>query len=316
MPDVPASDLVATTLLGVVGGDDVDELVRLTGGASRETWCARIGADTYIVQRQRADAERDMAVEAALLRAAGTEGVVAPRLVDCVVGPDGSTTLITRFVHGETIARKLLRDDEYEGARPRLVGQLARALARIHRIPTSAVPGLEPIDLVEVYRGHLDLLGQPHPTFELAFRWLDAHRPPPSPEPSVVHGDFRLGNLIVDSNGLAAVIDWELAHLGDPIEDLGWMCVPAWRFGSPLPAAGVGTRRELLDAYAAESGQTVDLATLHWWEVAGIVRWGVMCITQAHAHRSGATRSHELAAIGRRVCENEHDLFLALEGSW
>jgi aminoglycoside phosphotransferase (APT) family kinase protein len=316
MADASPRDLVAATLLGVVGGGRVDELTRLTGGASRETWRARVGDDTFVVQRRRPDGERDMAIEAAVLRAAEHEGVPAPRLIDCVDAPDGATTLVSLFVPGETIARKLLRDDDYATARTVLVEQLADALARLHRVPATAVPGLERVDVTSFYRAKLAELGEPHPAFELAFRWLDEHRPPPSAGTSVVHGDFRLGNLIVDGQGLAAVIDWELAHLGDPIEDLGWMCVPAWRFGSPLPAAGVGTREQLIEAYAAASGTTVDREVLRWWEVSGIVRWGVMCIVQAHAHRSGRSRSHELAAIGRRVCETEHDLFLALDGRW
>jgi len=131
-----------------------------------------------------------------------------------------------------------------------------------------------------------------------------------------VHGDFRLGNLMIGADGLRAVLDWELAHLGDPMEDLGWLCVKAWRFGSPKPVAGVGDYRELIDAYAAESGLDVDPDVVHWWEVLGTLKWGIMCIMQAQSHLSGAARSHELAAIGRRVCENEHDLFLALEGRW
>jgi aminoglycoside phosphotransferase (APT) family kinase protein len=131
-----------------------------------------------------------------------------------------------------------------------------------------------------------------------------------------VHGDFRLGNVIVGTDGLAAVIDWELAHLGDPMEDLGWLCTKAWRFGSPHPVAGLGQYRELMDAYEEASGVAVDPDELLWWEVVGTLKWGIMCIGQANAHTSGVARSHELAAIGRRVCENEHDLFLALEGRW
>jgi aminoglycoside phosphotransferase (APT) family kinase protein len=131
-----------------------------------------------------------------------------------------------------------------------------------------------------------------------------------------VHGDFRLGNLIVDESGVAAVIDWELAHVGDPVEDLAWMCVPAWRFGGDLPVAGLGEREALLAAYRAASGRAVDVELLRWWEVLCIVKWGVICVKQADAHRSGAVDSHELAAIGRRVCETEHDVFLALEGRW
>ena len=148
-----------------------------------------------------------------------------------------------------------------------------------------------------------------------AFKWLDANRPEVGP-PVLVHGDFRLGNVIVGDDGLRAVIDWELAHLGDPMEDLGWLCVKAWRFGSSLPVAGVGEYRQLFEAYEAAGGGAVDPDVVRWWEVLGTLKWGVMCIMQANAHVAGLTRSHELAAIGRRVCENEHDLFLALEGRW
>jgi aminoglycoside phosphotransferase (APT) family kinase protein len=307
---------IRAVLAAAVGDDDVTDLVRLTGGASRETWRCEVGGVTHIVQRQRAGSVHDMAVEAAILRAAAAEGVPVPALVAHVVDGAGVSSLVTRFVAGETIARKVLRDDRFAAARSRLAADLGRALARVHRIAPDSVPGLALVDPLDTYRQRLDELGQPHPAFELAFRWLETHRSPSTRGPVVVHGDFRLGNVIVDDDGLAAVIDWELAHLGDPAEDLGWLCVPAWRFGSPLPVAGVADRDVLLRAYAEESGIEIDRETLRWSEVNGILRWGIICIMQAESHRSGLARSHELAAIGRRVCENEHDLFLALEGRW
>ena len=193
--------------------------------------------------------------------------------------------------------------------------QFGRALAQLHTIDPTTVPGLAAQDQVRMYRQVLDLSGEPHPAFELAFKWLDDHVPPPCP-PTLVHGDFRLGNVMVGPEGLRAVLDWELAHIGDPMEDLGWLCVKAWRFGSALPVAGVGGYEQLIAAYEAASGTTVDPDVVRWWEVLGTLKWGIMCIGQANAHVSGVARSHELAAIGRRVCENEHDLFLALEGRW
>jgi aminoglycoside phosphotransferase (APT) family kinase protein len=125
----------------------------------------------------------------------------------------------------------------------------------------------------------------------------------------VVHGDFRNGNLMVGPDGIRAVLDWELVHAGDAMEDLGWLCVKAWRFGNvDLPVGGFGRYEQLIDAYEDEAGRPLDRQALRWWEVLGTVKWGVMCIMQATAHTSGAVRSVELAAIGRRVCENEWDL--------
>jgi aminoglycoside phosphotransferase (APT) family kinase protein len=174
-----------------------------------------------------------------------------------------------------------------------LLAQLGGALAALHRIDPAAVPGLVATDQLAQYREVLDFSRQAHPAFELAFRWLAANRPPVS-APAVVHGDFRL------------------VHVGDPMEDLGWLCVRAWRFGSRAPAAGLGDHAELFDAYAAAAGVPVDGEVVRWWEVLGTLKWGIMCIMQAQAHLTGMTRSHELAAIGRRACENEYDLLRLL----
>lgn len=310
-------ELIGETLRQLLDADDVTDAEMLTGGASRHTWRAVADGRAVVVQRQQAEAIRDMRVEADLLRAAERAGVPAPRVLACDAGPDGVVTLVTAFVAGETIARRILRDERFAGARERLAGQIGRAMAQVHRIDPAGVDGLAPIDELGLYRSQLDEAGEPHPAFELALRWLERHHGSRGPERRcVVHGDFRLGNLIVDDHGLAAVIDWELAHTGNPLEDLGWACVPAWRFGSPLPAAGVGRREALLAGYNAEAGTQHTVDELRWWEVYGILRWGVMCLSQARRHLAGSTRSHELAAIGRRVCENEHDLFLALEGRW
>jgi aminoglycoside phosphotransferase (APT) family kinase protein len=297
---------------------EVRGLRRLSGGASRETWAFDLfdaldgSSEHLILQRVRAGpmaAAFSMESESRLLAAAALAGVpVAP----VVAASDdssvvGSPFLVMGRIEGETIARRILRDDEFASARPMLVGQCAQAMAAIHRIATDVAPHLRASDPVEQLRALMDALRQTHPAFELGLRWLDEHRPP-TVEPRVVHGDFRLGNLMVGPDGLAAVLDWELAHLGDPMEDLGWICVRAWRFGSVAPVAGVGEYDELCDAYAAAAGVAVDTEVVRWWEALGTLRWGVICILQASSHLSGASRSVELAAIGRRVCENEYDL--------
>jgi aminoglycoside phosphotransferase (APT) family kinase protein len=308
---------LARALAEVLGATEVTDVVRLSGGASRETFRFAADGRPLILQRQRGGDIRDMGVEASVLRAVHAVGMPTAEVIASSTDPSGvgAAFMVLGLVEGETIARKILRDADFEAARRDLPSQLGRALAQLHSVPVERVPGLVPQDQLRMFRTILDTSGEPHPAFELAFKWLHEHQPPVGPQ-RIVHGDFRLGNLMIGPEGLRAVLDWELAHVGDPMEDLGWLCVRAWRFGSALPVAGVGEYAQLFDAYAAASGVDVDPDVVRWWEVLGTLKWGIMCIGQAQAHLSGAARSHELAAIGRRVCENEYDLFLALEGRW
>jgi aminoglycoside phosphotransferase (APT) family kinase protein len=285
---------------------EVSELRRLSGGASRETWSFVLdGSKRLVLRRDPPGSKSGMMREAALLRAAGAAGVPVPELVDASDDSDvlGSAFLVMVHVDGETIPRKILRDPEFAAARPKLARQCGEILARLHTIDPDTIDGLDEADQVTQFRTHLDSLRQPHPAFELAFRWLDERRPPTSRR-TAVHGDFRNGNLIVGPEGVRAVLDWELAHTGDPMEDLGWLCVKSWRFGVDLPVGGFGSYDELAEGY----GDGIDLDALRWWEVLGTLKWGIMCIMQTFAHTSGMRRSVELAAIGRRVCEVEWDL--------
>ncbi|MDO8391748.1 MAG: phosphotransferase family protein [Actinomycetota bacterium] len=308
---------LANGLRDVLGATSIAGLVRLSGGASRETYRFDADGRALILQRQRGGYERDMAIEVAALRAAAAGGVPVPHVIAASTDPSalGASFTILTAVEGETIARKILRDERFATARAALAGQLGTAAARLHAVDPAGPVDFPVDDPLDGLRTTLDRSGEPHPAFELVFRWLQQHLPAPRPQ-VLVHGDYRLGNLIVGDDGLRAVIDWELAHLGNPMEDLGYLCVKAWRFGATLPVGGVGSYHQLFEAYEAAGGGPVDPAEVHWWEVLGTLKWGIICITQALAHTSGAARSHELAAIGRRVCENEHDLFLALEGHW
>jgi aminoglycoside phosphotransferase (APT) family kinase protein len=318
------SEQLSAALAPVLGpGVHVEDLTRAPGGASRETWIFTArgpeGAGRRLVLRRdpAGTAPSGLRLEGELLRAAHRAGVPVPDVV--VVGDDdaalGPGSLIMDFIEGETIPRRILRNEELAPARLHLAAQCGRVLAAIHRIPPLEIPGLPGGDPLEQLRGVVDRLGQPHPAFELAFRWLGDNRPPRSAQ-GVVHGDFRNGNLIVGTDGIRAVLDWELSHLGDPLEDLGWLCVKAWRFGSDLPVGGLGTVEQLVDAYEEAGGVSVDSAALRWWEILGTLRWGVICIVQTVTHLSAVVRSVELAAIGRRVCEVEWDLLglLSVDG--
>ena len=318
----------ADALAGVLGAHELQGLRRLSGGASRETWAFDADGRPLILQRERPGgvASGAMGTEVGLLRAAREAGVPVPAVV--VFGGDvdddvrgnavdaralGRSWMVVERIDGETIPRRILRDEEFASARPLLTAQCGRALAAVHTIDPEAVPGLDPTDQFQRFRELLDAMSEPHPAFELGFRWLERNRPPARAD-TVVHGDFRNGNLVVGPDGLRAVLDWELAHLGDPLEDLGWLCVRAWRFGASPRVGGFGDVDELVAAYESASGSTgtVDRDALAWWEAMGTLKWGVMCMLQAATHLAGTVRSVELAAIGRRVCEVEHDLLLLL----
>ncbi|MDA0160332.1 phosphotransferase family protein [Solirubrobacter ginsenosidimutans] len=301
----------------------VTGLHRLTGGASRETWAFDVAGPGGVLEPLilRRDPPTDarpegMTVEALAIRAATRHGVPGPQIVAHSDDPRAleSPYIIMQRIEGETLARRILRDEEFADIRPRLATLCGEILARIHSIPVEEVPGLERRDPVAFLRRRIDGFTDVSPAFELGLRWLDAHRPPPTPE-TVVHGDFRNGNLILGPTAVRAVLDWEMVHAGDPMEDLGWLCVRAWRFGSELPVGGFGTYEDLFVAYEAAGGRRVDPAVVHWWEVYGTIEWGVGCLEMAWRHLSGDESSIELAAIGRRVWEQEYDLLLLLEAA-
>jgi aminoglycoside phosphotransferase (APT) family kinase protein len=301
---------VATRLASLLGAP-VGDVQRLSGGASRETWAFECRGRPLILRRDppgRASDFGSMALEAVVIRAAAAAGLAVAEVVVVDDGEGlGTAGMVMTRVDGETMARRILRDPGFAPARAVLVSQLASFLAGLHRIEVDAVPGLVEIEplayLGEMYAEVEDL----SPTFDAALRWLERNRPEQGRR-AVVHGDCRLGNVIVAENGLRAVIDWELAHVGDPLEDLAWVCVKAWRFGATPAAAGVGTIDELLSAYEWAGGAPVDRAAFHWWLVEKTLQWGIMCMKQAAAHLTGASPSVELAAIGRRVAEVEWDL--------
>ncbi|WP_264012231.1 phosphotransferase family protein [[Mycobacterium] manitobense] len=309
------------TVLRPVLGDSVAvrDLHRLTGGASRTTWAFDAVTDraqALILRTGPADeVHAGMELEARAQQRAAAVGAPVPHILaaDDSAAALGNPYLICGAIAGETIVRRIFRGLDDAG-RDRLLRQCAQALAAIHRADPDGI-GLTPADPLAEWRERLDEMGDTTATFEWAFRWLEANRPPPTP-PRLVHGDFRMGNLIVEDSGLAAVLDWELVHIGEVYEDLAWFCIRAWRFGAPehLGAGGLGSVESLLSEYEAAGGCPIDRAAFRWWLAVATLRWGVICRFQAERHLAGQTRSVELAAIGRRVCETEWDLLELLEG--
>jgi aminoglycoside phosphotransferase (APT) family kinase protein len=305
----------------------------LTGGASRQTWSfdAKIedaqGRVTTLHLVLRSDPRRgpnfmERELEYRLLEAAGTAGVPVPAVH--VMGDDslGVPFFLMERVEGETIPRRLLRDDEYAEARRVMMGQLAAILAKVHRVPaveglTSPSEGRSPAEeeITRFEQRYRAIAPEPHPAFELAFRWLRQNLPRAA-DRVLVHGDYRIGNVIFGPEGARAVLDWELAHVGDPMEDLGWICVRSWRFGNDdLPVGGLGSREEFFRAYEEAGGFPVDAGRVRFWELFGNLRWGIICISQARTYLEGLSPSVELASIGRRTAETEWELLTLMEGA-
>jgi aminoglycoside phosphotransferase (APT) family kinase protein len=308
------------TRLGPPG--DVLDLTRLTGGATKATWAfdAVIGAQRLPLILQ-LSAPRRLApddpagrlprvhgeAEGTLLRAVAGAGVPVPG-VRLVLDPaDGlGAGCVTDRVDGETLGRRVIQDERLAGARARMTAQCGEILARLHRIDASRLPVLAPhgaADQVALYRDIWDSFDHPHPAVELGFRWAAEHAPGGAPT-TPVHGDFRTGNFVVGPDGIRAVLDWELAHLGDPMEDLGWLCVKTWRFGGARAVGGFGERAALVEAYERAGGSPVEPRHVQFWEVFGCLKWSVMCMMKGQRGQ----RTLEALAIGRRTEEPVHDL--------
>ncbi|HYL59282.1 MAG TPA: phosphotransferase family protein [Candidatus Acidoferrales bacterium] len=315
----------------------IENFRRMPGGASREIWsfdCTTVENDRDGSTRRRGMVlRRDPGAhkidtsrrnEFAVLRAAFEEHVPVPEVLWLSEDPAvlGAPFFIMERVEGETLARRLLRDEKFAKAREVMPAQLAEILAKIHRIDAikhrfdflpepGANSALTEVKRYEENFRHLAL--EPHPAFELAFRWL-LGRIPKTPRKTLVHGDYRIGNVIFGPEGVRSILDWELAHLGDPMEDVGWMCVRAWRFGNDSkPVGGLGSREDFFRAYEKASGVPVDPEAARFWEVFGNLRWGIITISQARTHIDGFVKSVELASIGRRTAETELELLNLIE---
>ncbi len=300
----------------------ITALRRLSGGASQETWAfERIDPDgqrTPLILRRAPGGTRQhesavgMETEAALMRLAAEAGAPEPVVHHVLAPEDGAGRgFITSFVAGETLGRRIVSEPRFERARTVLAAQCGRAMALIHAIDPARLPPLR----TATARGRLEELharyaavGRPKPVFALAFQALRDRLPPEPAVPRLVHGDLRNGNIIVGEEGLRAVLDWEIAHLGDPMEDLGWICVSSWRFGGEGPVGGFGTREALVEAYEAAGGQRVDPAALLFWELLGTLSWGVSCASMVTGFRGGVDPSSERAMIARRSSETEIDI--------
>jgi aminoglycoside phosphotransferase (APT) family kinase protein len=297
-------------------GRKVSEPVLLAGGASKEAWAVDADGERLLVRRAAATVMHHhtltLAQEFECLSAAYEAGVRVPRPVEYLPDLAGREAFVMERLEGETIGRRIVQKEELAAARAALPVQLAEEIAKIHAIPVERLPFL-PEASIERMVDELDEVGEPHPAIELGLWWLRENRPPARP-PVVNHGDFRIGNVVVDRGGLVGVLDWEFVHLDDPVRDLAFALVRAWRFGVPEKRlGGVGEAEPYLERYNELTGFDVLPEELDYWELAGNVAWAIGCLTQAQRHLSGLDRSIELAVLGRLGAEVEYEICSLLE---
>jgi aminoglycoside phosphotransferase (APT) family kinase protein len=283
----------------------------VAGGASKEAWAVDLADGTKLLVRRALAGviHRDtltLEQEFRVLEAAHDAGVKVPRPVRYLGEIDGREAFAMERVEGETIGRRIAREP-----RPELAEQMAEELAKIHAI--SPLDFLPSGDVIQRFYDELDSVGEPHPAIEYGLLWV-RERLPRDREQTLCHGDFRVGNFVVSARGLEYVLDWEFAHLGDPVEDIAWPLVRAWRFGSDdRKLGGIGDPEPYLRRYEELTGRAVSREELLVWEVLGNVKWAIGCLTQSRRHLNGQDRSVEYAVLGRLAAEMEYELLDLIE---
>ena len=321
-------DAVVRREIADCGG--LESAERLSGGASMETYrlrCRRASDEstTFDICLRRGpggeDREGDnvtgVAAEAQCMTAAGAAGVPEPEVLYVLLPGDWvGAGFLMEWLDGVTLGARIARAPELAAARSKLAFQCGQEMARIHAIDTDATGLTEVLhrfeprsylaETVERYRE----MPTPQPMIDFAARWLAEQLEGRGAVPlTLVHNDFRNGNIMVDpDDGLVAVLDWETAHIGDPMRDLGWMCTNSWRFGQRhLPVGGFGHYEDLFAGYEDVSGTPVDRDRVQYWEVFGSFWWAVGCLAMADRYRMGSDATVERPGIGRRSSECQLD---------
>ena len=306
------NETVAAALSEALGAD-VTGMTQLAGGASKEAWAVTTADGRELIVRRAGGGvihldALSLRQEFDVLIAARNAGIRVPDPIAYLGELDGREAFVMERVYGESIGRRIVKAPP-----PHLGLELADELAKIHAIPSAALSFLPEQNLWQRLYNELDSVDEPHPAIELGIAWCRERLPLDRPK-VVGHGDFRIGNVVVDDNGIVAILDWEFAHLSDPAEDLAWPMIRAWRFGNDdLRLGGIGAAEPFLERYAELTGTVVPVDELLAWEVVGNCKWAIGALTQARRHLRGEERSVELAILGRLAAEMEYELLDLIE---
>ncbi len=323
----PNTDAIARFLCSACAAHTVhvEALSLLSGGAIQQNWELRVniaggahaGTHTWVL---RTDAPATVAAslprahEFSIIAFAHHHGLLAPNALflceDSAV--IGQPFFVMQKLPGVAAGHKVVR---LPLDRRALAQALAQAAARIHAITSQQtrhdLPFLKTClarDVIAECRAYLDTLDEPHPVLEWGLRWCE-RRAPAEEETTFVHRDFRTGNYLVHEGNLAGLLDWEFAALGNPLEDIGWICAKCWCFRHEHHiVGGVADLDDFILAYETASGRNVPPDALRYWQVMAHLRWSIIALQQAQRHLSGVEPSLELALTGKIVAELEWEV--------
>ena len=328
-PDSFESRLERVLRRQIEGCERLVSVERLSGGASQETYRLRVETaqgDRELALRRSQGGKHEEArvversapglrIEAKLMRVARRNGIPEPQVFHVLEpGDELGAGFVMEWLDGIALGARIVRSPDLAEVRPKLARQCGEILGRLHSIDLDAhgldrdLARLSAADFIAQTRGRYEAIDTPQPMIDFTGRWLSENLPE-STEQTLVHNDFRNGNLMVDRTGVVAVLDWEIAHIGDPMRDLGWICTNSWRYGAgpELPVGGFGAYEDLFAGYEATSGHRVDLSRVQYWEVFGSYWWAVSTLGMTEAYRQGLDRSVERVTIGRRTTECQVD---------
>lgn len=314
--DLPTAEQLAPVMGRMGVGGTVSDVRRLSGGANLESWRFACGAGAFVLRRAPSakwmkERQIDLATEAQVIRLAHASGVAAPEVIGDLLPADGlGIGFIMRAIDGTSDPKTVIAE-----AKPAMIEDLARSLARVHALDTNGItlPLLDPGEGIERLADQFQFFGGDRPVIALGLAWLRAQAPAPF-EPRLNHGDLRIGNILAEEGQLTGILDWELAHLGDPHEDLAFGCMAVWRFGAiDKPAFGIADLDSFFAAYEEAGGQPVDRDRFRFWLVYRTVWWALGCLRMGSYWREGTDRSLERVVVGRRTVEQELELLLLLE---
>jgi aminoglycoside phosphotransferase (APT) family kinase protein len=308
----------------------VEQLARIYGGASRETYrfdaVTRSGRRPLILRRDPPASliETDRRMEFLALKSFHGQGVAAPEpliLENAGAELERPFFVMARVEGGQTASP--FAPDPYAPNAAKLGEDFFSTLGRIAAADPAVLPIAEVADapaLDACWRRELDYWAgvieddeqHPQPIVRAAIRWLRRHPPPPAQKLSVVHGDYRSGNFLHDGAGrMIAVLDWEMAHLGDPLEDLGWALDPLWRHNETERVAGMVPKAEAIAIWERASGLKVDPVAFGWWELFASVKAQAIWISSAKEYRDGGFAEPILCFSGWYTARRQDEILAA-----